>query len=328
MLANCFRFAPRDSVSGAIAKICRYLKDHPGWSEEELEEQIKQFIEQTGVESFNGRTGAVVLNEDDVNNLKIATAYFAEGDEAIDEIDIVSLYNQGVRFVFTNWNSVTSSYDLAFVLEYFSASNEVVYYPMATGSGGEGNVISVNGKVGIVELNLSDILGDSGVQVKLCTANEFTSNTIDTWNAYYDGGYRVVGVVNSGVTAVDHLYILKQDINNHQPIMVLGSTSESSVSSVNSQTGNVILDVVDVADNDNVNEFVKIFINEDEEYPNTPSFDSNALGGKAPDYYATKEGLNDLKIEIDRKGYTTIEQVNTAIDNKLNAIQNANGVSF
>ena len=65
MLTNCFRFAPRDSVPGLIAKICKYLKDHPGWSEEELEEQIKQFIGRTGVESFNGRTGSVVLNEND-----------------------------------------------------------------------------------------------------------------------------------------------------------------------------------------------------------------------------------------------------------------------
>lgn len=149
MLTNCFRFAPRDSVPGLIAKICKYLKEHPGWSEEELEEQIKQIIGQNSVESFNGRTGDVILNDEDVNNLKIASAYFAEDDETIDDLNLKDLYNNGVRFVFTNWNSLTSAYDLAFVLEYVGGSDSVVYYPMATGSGG-GSVISVNGKTGVV----------------------------------------------------------------------------------------------------------------------------------------------------------------------------------
>ena len=248
MLTNCFRFAPRDSVPGLIAKICKYLKDHPGWSEEELEEQIKQFIGQTGVESFNGRTGAVVLNENDVNNLKIASAYFAEGDETINELDLLDLYNHGVRFVFTNWNGVTSGYDLAFVLEYFSSSNDVVYYPMASGSSGGGNIVSVNGKTGIVELSLSDILGDSGAQVKLCTATEFTSTTLTTWNAYYEEGYRVVGVVNSDASAIDYIYLLKQDENNHQPIGLSSGASDAytptnpppyPVTSVNGETGAV-----------------------------------------------------------------------------------------
>ena len=168
MLDHCFRFAPRDSIPGLIAKICKYLKDHPGWSEAELEEQIKKFISATGVESFNGRAGTVTLNKNDVNNLKIASAYFAEGNESIDRLDLVSLYNQGVRFVFTDFNSATSGYNLAFVLDYFSGSGDVVYYPMSTGSGGGGNIVSVNGKTGVVELSLSDIVGTSGVQVKLC----------------------------------------------------------------------------------------------------------------------------------------------------------------
>ena len=247
MSANCFRFAPLDSVPGLIAKICKYLKEHPGWSEEELEEQIKQIIGQTGVESFNGRTGAVVLNDEDVNNLKIASAYFAEGDETIDDLNLKELYNNGVRFVFTNWNSATSGYDLTFVLEYFGGSNSVVYYPMATGSGG-GSVISVNGKTGIVELRLSDILDGSGAQVKLCTATEFTSTKLNTWNSYYEEGYRVVGVVNSDTSAIDYLYLLKQDENNHQPIGLSVGVSDAytptnpppyPVTSVNGKTGAV-----------------------------------------------------------------------------------------
>ena len=247
MLTNCFRFAPRDSVPGLIAKICKYLKEHPGWSEEELEEQIKQFIGQNVVESFNGRTGVVALNDEDVNNLKIASAYFAEGNETIGDLNLKELYNRGVRFVFTNWNTLTSSYDLSFVLEYFGGSDSVVYYPMATGSGG-GNVISVNGKTGIVELRLSDILDGSGAQVKLCTATEFTSTNLNTWNTYYEEGYRIVGVVNSDASAIDYLYLLKQDENNHLPIgLSIGSTDAYTptnpppypVTSVNGNTGDV-----------------------------------------------------------------------------------------
>ena len=246
MLDNCFRFAPRDSIPGLIAKICKYLKDHPGWSEAELEEQIKKFISATGVESFNGRTGTVTLNKNDVNNLKIASAYFAEGNESIDRLDLVSLYNQGVRFVFTDFNSATSGYNLAFVLDYFSGSGDVVYYPMSTGSGGGGNIVSVNGKTGVVELSLADIIGTSGVQVKLCTETEFTSATTATWNAYYNEGYRIIGVVNSSSTAIDYIYILKQDGNNHTPIGLSTGASDAytptnpppyPVTSVNGKTG-------------------------------------------------------------------------------------------
>ena len=246
MLDNCFRFAPRDSIPGLIAKICKYLKDHPGWSEAELEEQINKFISSTGVESFNGRTGTVTLNKNDVNNLKISSAYFAEGSESIDRLDLVSLYNQGVRFVFTDFNSVTSGYNLAFVLDYFSGSGDVVYYPMSTGSGGGGNIVSVNGKTGVVELSLSDIVGTSGVQVKLCTAEEFASAATSTWNTYYNEGYRIVGVVNASATAIDSIYILKQDENTHTPIGLSTGTSDAytpsnpppyPVTSVNGKTG-------------------------------------------------------------------------------------------
>ena len=294
MLDNCFRFAPRDSIPGLIAKICKYLKDHPGWSEAELEEQIKKFISATGVESFNGRAGTVTLNKNDVNNLKIASAYFAEGNESIDRLDLVSLYNQGVRFVFTDFNSATSGYNLAFVLDYFSGSGDVVYYPMSTGSGGGGNIVSVNGKTGVVELSLSDIVGTSGVQVKLCTAEEFASTNTVTWNAYYNEGYRIVGVVNASATAIDYIYLLKQDENNHTPIALSTGASDAytpnnpppyPVSSVNGKTGIVGLKVVDVSNGNSSDENAYIFIDESDDYPSVVAEDSSKLGGKEPKYY-------------------------------------------
>ena len=314
MLDNCFRFAPRDSIPGLIAKICKYLKDHPGWSEGELEDQIKKFISATGVESFNGRTGTVTLNKNDVNNLKIASAYFAEVNESIDRLDLVSLYNQGVRFVFTDFNSVTSGYNLAFVLDYFSGSGDVVYYPMSTGSDGGGNIVSVNGKTGVVELSLSDIVGTSGVQVKLCTAEEFASATTSTWNTYYNEGYRIVGVVNASSTAIDSIYILKQDENTHTPIGLSTGTSDAytpsnpppypvtsvngktgvvtglydqnnqppyPVNKVNNKTGSVSLKVVDVSNGNSPDENAYIFIDEGEEYPEVVAKDSEKLSGKS-----------------------------------------------
>lgn len=326
MLDNCFRFAPRDSIPGLIAKICKYLKDHPGWSEEELEEQIKKFISATGVESFNGRTGTVTLDKNDVNNLKISSAYFAEGDESIDSLDLVSLYNQGVRFVFTDFNSVTSGYNLAFVLDYFSGSGDVVYYPLSTGSGGGGNIVSVNGKTGVVQLSLADIVGTSGVQVKLCTAEEFTSTTTTTWNAYYKEGYRIVGVVNASATAIDYIYLLKQDENNHTPIGLSTVASDAytptnpppyPVTSVNGKTGDVIglydqnnpppypvnivngktgsvsLKVVDVSNGNSSDENAYIFIDETDNYPDVVATDSIKLGGKMPEYYLNPVNLLD-----------------------------------
>lgn len=297
MLDNCFRFAPRDSIPGLIAKICKYLKDHPGWSDKELEDQIKKFISATGVESFNGRTGTVTLDKNDVNNLKIASAYFAGGDESIDSFDLVSLYNQGVRFVFTDFNSVTSGYNLAFVLDYLSGSGDVVYYPMSTGSGGGGNIVSVNGKTGVVQLSLADIVGTSGVQVKLCTAEEFASTNTVTWNMYYNEGYRIVGVVNASATAIDSIYLLKQDENNHTPIGLSTGTSDAytpanpppypvtsvngktgaitglydqnnqppyPVTKINDKTGEVKLKVVDVSNGESQDSNSYIFIDESE----------------------------------------------------------------
>lgn len=311
MLTNCFRFAPRDSVPGLIAKICKYLKDHPGWSEEELEEQIKQFVGQTGVVSFNGRAGEVILTDKDVNDLKISSAYFAEGDETIDELDLDELYRQGIRFVFTNWNSVTSGYDMSFVLEYFSGSGDVVYYPLASASGGGGNVVSVNGKTGAVNLGLSDVLGDSGKQVKLCTATQFTSTTLATWNSYYKNGYRLVCVLNNESTVVDFLYVLKQDENNHQPIMISSGSGGSAVTSVNTMVGAVTIPVVDVTEGDSQNPFAKIFINENEDYPTEPS---TSLPVASPTVLGGVKVGNGLTIDED--GVLTLN------------VSNASGVSF
>ena len=225
MLDNCFRFAPRDSIPGLIAKICKYLKDHPGWSEEELEDQIKKFIS----------------------------------------------------------------------------------------AAGGGNIVSVNGKTGVVELSLADIVGASGVQVKLCTEEEFTSTTTAMWNAYYKEGYRIIGVVNSAATGIDYIYLLKQYENNHTPIGLSAGASGAytpnnpppyPVSKVNGKTGSVDLKVVDVSNGNSRDENAYIFIDENENYDDVIASDSNKLGGQLPSYYATYEEVSKLRGDIGYLGNT------------------------
>ena len=166
---------------------------------------------------------------------------------------------------------------------------------MSTGSYGGGNIVSVNGKTGVVQLSLADIVGTSDVQVKICTAEEFTSIATTTWNAYYNEGYRIVGVVNSNATAIDYIYLLKHDENNHTPIGLSTGASDAytptnpppyPVNSVNSKTGPVKLKVVDVSNGNSYDENAYIFIDENDNYPEIIAVDSSKLGGQPPAFYA------------------------------------------
>lgn len=287
MLTNCFRFAPRDSVPGLIAKICRYLKDHPGWSAEELEEFINGLIGQSLVTSFNGRKGDIIFTRNDVNDLYIAATYFAEDGETINNIDCTTLYKNGIRIVCTNYDETIGTYLLTYLLEYYKSTDTAQAYPIS-GGGGTGGVISVNGRTGVVNLSLADVL-EAGQQVKLCSATEFTATTSATWTAYYNDGYRIVCVVNDSATAVDYLYVLKQDENNHNPIMV-----QTSVNSVNGKTGAVTLKVVDVTSGNSSDGNAYIFVDESSDYPsNITAQNALKLGGKAPEYYLSPRNLLD-----------------------------------
>lgn len=235
MLDNCFRFAPRDSIPGLIAKICKYLKDHPGWSEAELEVQINKFISATVVESFNGRTGTVTLDKNDVNNLKIASVYFAEGNESIDSLDLVSLYNQGVRFVFTNFNSVTSGYNLAFVLDYFGASGEVVYYPVSTGSGSSGNIVSVNGKTGAVNLKVVDVSNGNSPDEN---AYIFIDESDDYPDVISSDSSKLGGQLPSYYASTEEVSQLKGDLDSITPDRFYKDNKSNSIDITNLATVN------------------------------------------------------------------------------------------
>lgn len=263
---NCYRFSPRDSLSGAVAQIADYLSKHPGWNETELRAFVDGLISSAGVETFNGRSGNVTLNKDDVNNLLIANCYFAEADETIENIDVLALYKLGIRIVFTQYSSEVDGYTLAYGIEYYPATDTAKAYLFSSGSGGgTGAIVSVNGKTGVVVLKAGDILMNNGDSVEYAVSN-------------------VKAIANAAYSP-----------DNQPPY---------PVNSVNSKTGSVMLKVVDVSNGDSVDDNAYIFIDETENYPDIIAPDSNKLGGQISSYYATAESVNSLKGDIDNWFFT------------------------
>ena len=253
---NCYRFSPRDSLSGAVAQIADYLSKHPGWNETELRAFVDGLISSAGVETFNGRSGNVTLNKDDVNNLLIANCYFAEADETIESIDVLALYKLGIRIVFTQYSSEVDGYTLAYGIEYYPATDTAKAYLFSSGSGGVGAVVSVNGKTGTVVLKAGDILMNNGDSVE---------NAVSNAKAIANAAYSP---------------------DNPPPY---------PVNSVNSKTGSVMLKVVDVSNGNSTDENAYIFIDESDDYPDVIASDSSKLGGQLPSYYAPEDEVSKLK---------------------------------
>ena len=273
---NCYRFSPRDSLSGAVAQIADYLSKHPGWNETELRTFVDGLISSSCVETFNGRSGNVTLNKDDVNNLLIANCYFAEADESIESIDVLALYKLGIRIVFTQYSSEVDGYTLAYGIEYYPTTDSAKAYLFSSGSGGVGAVVSVNGKTGTVVINAGDILMNNGVSVE---------SAVSSANALANAAYSP----------------------DKQP--------PYPVNSVNSKTGSVMLKVVDVSNGDSVDDNAYIFIDETENYPDIIAPDSNKLGGQIPSYYATAESVNSLKSDKANKAdVLSLEEIQASTD--------------
>ena len=235
---NCYRFSPRDSLSGAVAQIADYLSKHPGWNETELRAFVDGLISSAGVETFNGRSGNVTLNKDDVNNLLIANCYFAEADETIESIDVLALYKLGIRIVFTQYSSEVDGYTLAYGIEYYPATDTAKAYLFSSGSGGVGAVVSVNGKTGTVVIKAGDILMNNGDTVEMAVSSARSvangaatdaSNALNKANAAYSADntppYPVTSV-NGKTGSITGLY----DSDNQPPY---------PVTSVNGKTGSV-----------------------------------------------------------------------------------------
>lgn len=299
---NCYRFSPRDSLSGAVAQIADYLSKHPGWNETELRAFVDGLISSAGVETFNGRSGNVTLNKDDVNNLLIANCYFAEADETIESIDVLALYKLGIRIVFTQYSSEVDGYTLAYGIEYYPTTDTAKAYLFSSGSGGVGAVVSVNGKTGTVVLKAGDILMNNGDSVEYAV-----SNVKAIANAAYSPDNPPpypVSSVNGKTGTVTGLY----DKNNPPPYPVTSVNGKTGavtglydknnpppypVNSVNSKTGSILLKVVDVSNGNSTDENAYMFIDESDDYPDVVASDSSKLGGKAPEYYLQPSNLLD-----------------------------------
>lgn len=276
---NCYRFSPRDSLSGAVAQIADYLSKHPGWNETELRAFVDGLISSAGVETFNGRSGNVTLNKDDVNNLLIANCYFAEADETIESIDVLALYKLGIRIVFTQYSSEVDGYTLAYGIEYYPGTDTAKAYLFSSGGGGVGAVVSVNGKTGTVVLKAGDILMNNGDSVE-----DAVSNAKAIANAAYSPD----------------------------------NTPPYPVNSVNSKTGSVMLKVVDVSNGNSADENAYIFIDESDDYPDVIASDSSKLGGQLPSYYASAEEVSKLKDEkANKAGWTADKFLGTDVNGNM-----------
>lgn len=92
----------------------------------------------------------------------------------------------------------------------------------------------------IANLDLSHVLAGSSAQIQLMQQNAFNAVTDSQWTAFYDSGFRVVGIVNNGYTELQSLYLLNTN-SPHKPIPLKKDAGGSGVSSVNGDTGAVII---------------------------------------------------------------------------------------
>lgn len=106
-------------------------------------------------------------------------------------------------------------------------------------------------KQNIADLDLSHVLAGSSAQIQLMQQNTFNSITVSQWAAFYDSGFRVVGIVDAGYTEIQALYL--QSTNPpHTPIPIKNGNVGSGVSSVNGKSGIVVLTGDDIAVSDTV----------------------------------------------------------------------------
>lgn len=101
-------------------------------------------------------------------------------------------------------------------------------------------------KQNIAGLDLSHVLDGSSAQIQLMQQNTFNSITDSQWAAFYNSGFRVVGIVDAGYTEIQTLYL--QSTNPpHKPIPIKKEIVGSGVSSVNGKSGTVVLTGDDIA---------------------------------------------------------------------------------
>lgn len=123
-------------------------------------------------------------------------------------------------------------------------------------------------KQNIADLDLSHVLAGSSAQIQLMQQNTFNSITDSQWTAFYDSGFRVVGIVDAGYTEIQTLYL--QSTNPpHKPIPIKNGNVGSGVSSVNGKSGSVVLTGDDIAVSDTINTNIATKLNTFDQQINT-----------------------------------------------------------
>ena len=106
------------SVTDVVAYIQTYLRDNPIYSEEEIEEQIHDYLIAHpeligGVQSVNGKTGTVVLSASDINtqnNVTIESVLSSLSSQISDIVnEIVTLNNEVKNIITCQSNNVNST---------------------------------------------------------------------------------------------------------------------------------------------------------------------------------------------------------------------------
>lgn len=116
-------------------------------------------------------------------------------------------------------------------------------------------------KQNIADIDLSHVLAGSSAQIQLMQQNTFNSITDSQWAAFYDSGFRVVGIVDSGYTEIQALYL--QSTNPpHKPIPIKKEIVGSGVSSVNGKSGAVVLTGDDINVNGSSNQKISAKLND------------------------------------------------------------------
>lgn len=81
-------------------------------------------------------------------------------------------------------------------------------------------------KQNIADLDLSHVLAGSSAQIQLMQQNSFNSVTDAQWTAFYNSGFRVVGIVDAGYTEIQALYLQSTNAP-HKPIQLKDDVGET-----------------------------------------------------------------------------------------------------
>lgn len=81
-------------------------------------------------------------------------------------------------------------------------------------------------KQNIADLNLSHVLSGSSAQIQLMQQNAFNSVTDAQWTAFYNSGFRLVGIVDAGYTEIQKLYLQSTNAP-HKPIQLKNDGGET-----------------------------------------------------------------------------------------------------